>query len=185
MSQLNQVAEMAENIAAQVAAETENTETTTTAPEAVTEETPTPTEAAPTAPKGKKGRKGQPKTNPDREAFEAAQMEAAERQREIEAKQKELQNCLKELERKKKLSDNRARFIETLDQLEEAEKLINPEDFETKRMKLTLQEISDSGYSRDGFSTSISNSGLILDFIAMLKEKVTQKIEELETELVK
>jgi hypothetical protein len=185
MSQLNQVAEMAENIAAQVAAETENTETTTTAPEAVTEETPTPTEAAPTAPKGKKGKKGQPKTNPDREAFEAAQMEAAERQREIEAKQKELQNCLKELERKKKLSDNRARFIETLDQLEEAEKLINPEDFETKRMKLTLQEISDSGYSRDGFSTSISNSGLILDFIAMLKEKVTQKIEELETELVK
>ena len=185
MSQLNQVAEMAENIAAQVAAETENTETTTTAPEAVTEETPTPTEAAPTAPKGKKGRKGQPKTNPDREAFEAAQMEAAERQREIEAKQKELQNCLKELERKKKLSDNRARFIETLDQLEEAEKLINPEDFETQRMKLTLQEISDSGYSRDGFSTSISNSGLILDFIAMLKEKVTQKIEELETELVK
>lgn len=184
MSQLNQVAEMAENIAAQVAAETENTETTT-APEAVTEETPTPTEAAHTAPKGKKGKKGQPKTNPDREAFEAAQMEAAERQREIEAKQKELQNCLKELERKKKLSDNRARFIETLDQLEEAEKLINPEDFETKRMKLTLQEISDSGYSRDGFSTSISNSGLILDFIAMLKEKVTQKIEELETELVK
>lgn len=176
---------MAENIAAQVAAETENTETTTTAPEAVTEETPTPTEAAPTAPKGKKAKKGQPKANPEREAFEAAQMEAAERQREIEAKQKELQKCLKELERKKKLSDNRARFIETLDQLEEAEKLINPEDFETKRMKLTLQEISDSGYSRDGFSTSISNSGLILEFIAMLREKVHAKIAEIETELVK
>ena len=186
MSQLNQVAEMAENIAAQVAAETTNNETANAAPEAATAEPQAqPTEAAPAAPKGKKGKKGQPKTNPDREAFEAAQMEAAERQREIEAKQKELQNCLKELERKKKLSDNRARFIETLDQLEEAEKLINPEDFETKRMKLTLQEISDSGYSRDGFSTSISNSGLILDFIAMLKEKVTQKIEELETELVK
>lgn len=185
MSQLNQVAEMAETIAAQVAAETENNETANTAPEAVTEETPTPTEAAPTAPKGKKGKKGQPKTNPDREAFEAAQIEAAERQREIEAKQKELQKCLKELERKKKLSDNRARFIETLDQLEEAEKLINPEDFETKRLKLTLQEISDSGYSRDGFSTSISNSGLILEFIAMLREKVHAKIGEIETELVK
>ena len=185
MSQLNQVAEMAETIAAQVAAETENNETANTAPEAVTEETPTPTEAAHTAPKGKKGKKGQPKTNPDREAFEAAQIEAAERQREIEAKQKELQKCLKELERKKKLSDNRARFIETLDQLEEAEKLINPEDFETKRLKLTLQEISDSGYSRDGFSTSISNSGLILEFIAMLREKVHAKIGEIETELVK
>ena len=184
MSQLNEVANMAENIAAQVAAN-ENTETVTTAPEAVADETPTPTEAQTTAPKGKKGKKGQPKTNPDREAFEAAQMEAAERQREIEAKQKELQKCLKELDRKKQLSDNRAKFIETLDRLEEAERLINPDDFETKRLKLSLHEISDSGYSRDGFSTSISNSSLILDFIAMLKEKVSQKIEEIETELVK
>lgn len=90
-----------------------------------------------------------------------------------------------ELDRKKKLSDNRAKFIETLDQLEEAERLINPEDFETKRLKLSLHEVSDSGYSRDGFSVSISNSSLILDFIAMLKEKVSQKIEDLETELVK
>lgn len=185
MSNLNEVASMAENIAAQVAAETENNETANTAPEAVTEETPTPTEAAPTAPKGKKGKKGQPKTNPARADFEDAQIEARERQREIEAKQKELQKCLKELDRKKKLSDNRAKFIETLDQLEEAERLINPEDFETKRLKLSLHEISDSGYSRDGFSTSISNSSLILDFIAMLKEKVSQKIEEIETELVK
>lgn len=184
MSHLNEVAEMAENIAAQVAAN-ENPETVTTAPEAVADETPTPTEAETPAPKGKKGKKGQPKTNPDREAFEAAQMEAAERQREIEAKQKELQKCLKELDRKKQLSDNRAKFIETLDRLEEAERLINPDDFETKRLKLSLHEISDSGYSRDGFSTSISNSSLILDFIAMLKEKVSQKIEEIETELVK
>ena len=182
MSKLNEVANMAENIAAaQVAAETENNETPNTATEAVKEETPTPTEAAPTATKGKKGKKG----NPARNDFEEAQIEARERQREIEEKQKELQNCLKELERKKKLSDNRAKFIETLDQLEEAEKLINPDDFETKRMKLSLHEVSDSGYSRDGFSTSISNSGLILDFIAMLKEKVSQKINELEAELIK
>ena len=86
---------------------------------------------------------------------------------------------------KKKLSENRSKFIETLDKLEEAEKLIDPDDFETKRLKLSLHEVSDSGYSRDGFSTSISNSGLILDFIAMLKEKVSLKIDELETELVK
>ena len=180
------MAEMAAKMEAQEAANNENTETATAAPEAATAEPQAqPTEAAPIAPKGKKGKKGQLKDNTARETFEAAQIEAAERQREIEAKQKELQNCLKELERKKRLSDNRAKFIETLDQLEEAEKLINPDDFETKRLKLSLHEVSDSGYSRDGFSTSISNSNLILDFIAMLKEKVCQKIEELETELVK
>ena len=185
MSQLNQVAEMAENIAAQVAADNENTETANTAPEAVTEETPTPTEAAPAATKGKKGKKGQPKANPARVEFEEAQIAAAERQREIEAKQKELQKCLKELERKKQLSDNRSKFIETLDQLEEAEKLLNPEEFETKRMKLNLHEVSDSGYSRDGLNIGISNSSLILEFIAMLREKVNAKISEIETELVK
>ena len=183
MSQLNQMATMAENIAAQVAATTENTnnETANTAAEAVKEATQTA--------QGKKGetKKAASKkaANKARENFEDAQLEAMERQREIERKQKELQNCLKELARKKQLSDNRAKFIETLDQLNEAEKLLNPEDFETKRIKLTLNEISESGYSRDGLSVSISNSRLILEFISMLREKVSDKISEIETELIK
>ena len=109
MSQLNQVAEMAENIAAQVAAETTNNETANAAPEAATAEPQAqPTEAAPAAPKGKKGKKGQPKTNPDREAFEAAQMKAAELRREAEAKQRELDKCLELLKSKKRLADHRA-----------------------------------------------------------------------------
>ena len=194
MSNLSQVAAMAENIAAQVAATTENTNTETAntqaaniAAEAVSEE-PKTAKAAKTekAAKGKKGEaKSKKQVNQAREDFEAAQIEAMEREREIERKQKELQNCLKELARKKQLSDNRAKFIETLDQLNEAEKLLNPEDFETKRMKLQLNEISESGYSRDGLSVSISNSRLILEFIAMLREKVSDKISEIETELIK
>lgn len=191
MSNLNQVAAMAENIAAQVAATTENNETANT--EAVKETTTTAaTEEPQTANKGKgKTKKGETKkpakknANQAREDFEDAQLEAMERQREIERKQKELQNCLKELARKKQLSDNRAKFIVTLDQLNEAEQLLNPEDFETKRMKLQLTELSESGYSRDGFSVSISNSRLILEFIAMLREKVSDKIAEIETELIK
>ncbi len=184
MSQLNQVAEMAETIAAQVAAETENTETTTTAPEAVTEETPTPTEAAPTAPKGKKGRKGQPKTNPARVDFEEAQMRAAELKREAEAKQRELDKCLEVLKSKKRLADHRAKFIETLGQLDEAEKLLTPEEFESKRMKLKIYELNDYG-REDGFAVSITNTDLIMEFVAMLKDKINIKIEDLETELVK
>jgi hypothetical protein len=184
MSNLNEVASMAENIAAQVAAETENNETVNTAPEAVTEETPTPTEAAPTAPKGKKGKKGQPKTNPDREAFEAAQMKAAELRREAEAKQRELDKCLEVLKSKKRLADHRAKFIETLGQLDEAEKLLTPEEFESKRMKLKIYELNDYG-REDGFAVSITNSDLIMEFVAMLNDKINIKIEELETELVK
>lgn len=184
MSQLNQVAEMAETIAAQVAAETENNETANTAPEAVTEETPTPTEAAPTAPKGKKGKKGQPKANPARVDFEEAQMRAAELKREAEAKQRELDKCLEVLKSKKRLADHRAKFIETLGQLDEAEKLLTPEEFESKRMKLKIYELNDYG-REDGFAVSITNSDLIMEFVAMLKDKINIKIEELETELVK
>ena len=184
MSQLNQVAEMAETIAAQVAAETENNETANTAPEAVTEETPTPTEAAPTAPKGKKGKKGQPKANPARVDFEEAQMRAAELKREAEAKQRELDKCLEVLKSKKRFADHRAKFIETLGQLDEAEKLLTPEEFESKRMKLKIYELNDYG-REDGFAVSITNTDLIMEFVAMLKEKINIKIEDLETELVK
>lgn len=133
---------------------------------------------------GKEAKK--PKGNKEaREAMEEKQLEAPERQRELEAKQKELQSCLKELERKKRLSENRSKFIEKLEELEEAEKNINPNDFECKRFKLYLTEISDNGYSRDGISVSITNSGLILQFIAMLKAKSYEKVAELEAELIK
>ncbi len=185
MSNLSQVATMAENIAAQVAATTENTNTETAniSAEAVSEETKKANAAKGKTKKGEAKAKKQ--VNQAREDFEDAQLEVMEREREIARKQKELQKCLQELARKKQLSDNRAKFVETLDQLNEAEKLLNPEDFETKRMKLQLNEISESGYSRDGLSVSISNSRLILEFIAMLREKVSDKISEIETELIK
>lgn len=184
---INEMAEMAERMEAQEAANTEttNTETATAAPEAATAEPQAqPTEAAPAAPKGKKGKKGQPKTNPDREAFEAAQMKAAELRREAEAKQRELDKCLEVLKSKKRLADHRAKFIETLGQLDEAEKLLTPEEFESKRMKLKIYELNDYG-REDGFAVSITNSDLIMEFVAMLKDKINIKIEELETELVK
>ena len=51
-------------------------------------------------------------------------------------------------------------------------------------MKLRLFEIND--YGREGdFNVSITNSDLIMEFVAMLKEKINVKIDDLETELVK
>ena len=183
MSKLNEVANMAENIAAQVAAETENTETVNTAPEAVADETPTPTEAETTAAKGKKAKKDQARTKA-RADFEDAQIRAAELKREAEAKQRELDKCLEVLKNKKRLADNRTKFIETLEKLDEAEKLLTPEEFESKRMKLKLYEVNDYG-REEGFSVGITNSDLIMEFVAMLKDKINIKIENLETELVK
>ena len=179
-NKMNEAAAMAQNT------ETENAAANTAAAivEPTAAETPKAEPGKDAKKPGKEAKK--PKSRKEaREALEDKQIEILEKQREIAAKQKELQNTLKMLDHKKKLSENRSKFIETLEKLEYAETLINPEDFETKRMKLTLSELSDGGYSREGFSTSISNSGLILAFIAMLREKVINKIDELETELVK
>ena len=51
-------------------------------------------------------------------------------------------------------------------------------------MKLKIYELNDYG-REDGFAVSITNSDLIMEFVAMLKDKINIKIEELETELVK
>ncbi len=166
-----------ENAAAAVIAAAAIVEPTATA-EAKPEGQPEPKPEAKPAKKQPKQEK-----NPG-DAFEDAQLAALERQREIEAKQRELQHCLKDLENKKKLSEDRSKFIDTLDRLEEAEKQMNPQDFESKAMKLTLHSVNEGTYRSD-FSASISNSGLILEFIAMLKKKILAKIEELEAALVK
>ena len=178
---MKEAAAMAQNT------ETENAAANTAAAivEPTTAETPKAEPGTEAKKPGKDAKKGKGRKEA-REEMEEKQLEALERQREIEAKQKELQNCLKELDRKKKLSEDRSKFIEKLDELEEAERNINPNDFECKRFKLYLTEISDNGYSsRDGVNVSITNSGLILEFIALLKEKSYEKIEELEAELVK
>lgn len=183
---INEMAEMAERMEAQEAANTEttNTETATAAPEAATAEPQAqPTEAAPTAPKGKKAKKDQARTKA-RSDFEDAQIRAAELKREAEAKQRELDKCLEVLKNKKRLADNRTKFIETLEKLDEAEKLLTPEEFESKRMKLKLYEVNDYG-REEGFTVSITNTDLIMEFVAMLKDKINIKIEDLETELVK
>ena len=119
-----------------------------------------------------------------RERMEEAQLNAAELRREWEAKKRDLDNCLADLKHKKQLADHREKFLETLEQLNEAEDMVKPTEFECKRMKLRLYELND--YGREGdFSVAITNGDLILEFVAMLKDKINAKIKELETELVK
>ena len=115
---INEMAEMAAKMEAQEAAQNENTETATAAPEAaMAEPQDRPTEAAPA--KGKKAKKDEARQKV-RSDFEEAQIRAAELKREAEAKQRELDKCLEVLKNKKRLADNRAKFIETLAQLDEA-----------------------------------------------------------------
>lgn len=103
-------------------------------------------------------------------------------QAEIERKTLELQECLAELERKKMLSSHRTQFLKALDSLEEAEKKINAEDdFNSSLFKLKFTDASTYNAS-DIFM--ISNRFILLEFISFMRQRIGNKISELETQLI-
>lgn len=103
-------------------------------------------------------------------------------QREIEMRTAMLQQCLSELNRKQELSEHRSTFIEVLDSLENAEdRLLQEEDFNSGIFKLKFGEYQ--GY-RDEDIFSIGNRSIIIEFIRFTHGKVTEKIREIEQQLI-
>lgn len=110
------------------------------------------------------------------------QPNALEIQKDIERKTKELQKCLEDLTRKKSLSDNRTKFIEAIDNLNEAKKNLQEQtDFETNVYRLTFKSGS---YNSDEIF-KISNRFILLQFVDFITEKINQKIAEIELDLIK
>ena len=113
-----------------------------------------------------------------------AQRKAEELQAEMERKQKELAECLKVLEAKKELSAKRTKFIETLDQIDEAERVLTEDDtFEVSSYRLIFALGASNYNSNDIFK--ISNRELLLHFVEFIRDKINKKIAEIEAELVK
>lgn len=111
-----------------------------------------------------------------------ANQEAISLQKEIEKRTAELQKCLAELERKKKLSENRVQFIEVMDKLEKAEdELSQEEGFNATMYKLKFCQ---GNSYRDDDVFSISNRLIIMDFIHFIRGKITEKIQEIEAQLI-
>lgn len=108
--------------------------------------------------------------------------DAEELKREIEQRTAELQKCLAELERKKKLSENRVQFIDVMDKLGKAEdELSQEEGFNTGMYKLKFCQ--GSSY-RDDDAFSISNRLIIVEFIHFIRGKITDKVREIEAQLI-
>lgn len=108
--------------------------------------------------------------------------EADELKKEIEQRTAELQKCLAELERKKKLSENRVQFIDVMDKLEKAEEeLSQEEDFNTVLYKLKFCQ---GNSYRDDDTFSISNRLIIVEFIHFIRGKITEKVQEIEAQLI-
>ena len=103
----------------------------------------------------------------------------------MERKQKELAECLKVLEAKKELSAKRTKFIETLDQINTAEEVLNEDDtFEVTSYRLIFANSSAPSYREENIF-KISNRELLLHFVDFIRDKINKKIAEIEAELVK
>lgn len=129
----------------------------------------------------KDGKQEEPAAVPGKKAKNKIK-EADELKKEIEQRTAELQKCLAELERKKKLSENRVQFIDVMDKLEKAEdELSQEEDFNTVLYKLKFCQ---GNSYRDDDTFSISNRLIIVEFIHFIRGKITEKIQEIEAQLI-
>lgn len=157
----------------------------------------TTAEAMPTAVKGneiapsgtpptpKSENKSKPKSENKSKPKSEAQRKAEELQKEMERKQKELDECLKVLEAKKELSAKRTKFLETLEQINTAEEVLNEDDtFEVSNYRLIFASSGAPLYREENIF-KISNRELLLNFVEFIREKINKKIAEIEAELVK
>lgn len=129
----------------------------------------------------KDGKQEEPAAVPGKKAKNKIK-EADELKKEIEQRTAELQKCLAELERKKKLSENRVQFIDVMDKLEKAEdELSQEEDFNTGLYKL---KFCNGNSYRDDDAFSINNRLIIVEFIHFIRGKITEKVQEIEAQLI-
>ena len=96
--------------------------------------------------------------------------------------QQELQQTLQKLNALQELNKKRTKFIETLDLLkDEKEKMQGDEDFEAKTFRLDFnKEVS---YKSDRLF-SISNKAVLLDFVDFLQERIKERVELLEAQII-
>lgn len=114
----------------------------------------------------------------------ADQKTAEQLQAEIAQKQKELEEKLQELAEKQKLNNNRSKFIETLDNLAQFENELKEKDtFETNIFRVKFCGV-ENGY-RENDLFSVSNTSVLLDLIAFMRDRINIKVAEIEQQLLK
>ena len=113
--------------------------------------------------------------------------EEDKKRQELEKHQQELEKCLKNIEHKKTLMDNLEKFHKTDKDLAAITELVQDEidekNFESKLYRVKLVRVDMYGERSD--ITSISQAQLVIEFVKNLRNKISEKVVELETELMK
>jgi len=109
------------------------------------------------------------------------------KRQELEKHQQELEKCLKNIEHKKTLMDNLEKFHKTDKELAAIAELVQDEidekNFESKLYRIKLVRVDMYGERSD--ITSVSQAQLVKGFVLDLRDKIAEKITELETEVMK
>lgn len=127
--------------------------------------------------------KPEPTAAPTAAAPEATEIEiVAETPEEIaQRKTKQLQTMLQRFTHLKDLNHRRTRFLETLEELEEANKTLTAEEeFTTQSYALNFVK----GQYRNDTAFTIGNRELILDFIQYLTQRIRDKVQAIEDEII-
>ena len=126
-----------------------------------------------------KAEESTPSTTPPTPKSEKKSKPKSEAQRKAEELQKEMER------KQKELSAKRTKFIETLDQINTAEEVLNEDDtFEVTSYRLIFANSSAPSYREENIF-KISNRELLLHFVDFIRDKINKKIAEIEAELVK
>ncbi len=121
------------------------------------------------------------------EVIEKALEESKKQAKELEKRKKELEKALQEIERKQELTDHLTKFHETDEALsnvlEILAKEIGEKALDSGTYKICFVRTGAYG-DRDNVAI-VSNTDLIEEFVHVLKIKIAQKVNDIETELLK
>ncbi|MBQ3751692.1 MAG: hypothetical protein II865_10380 [Bacteroidales bacterium] len=102
--------------------------------------------------------------------------------------QRQINEELQRLNHKKEVADKRNVFLTCSGKMDEYLKLLKEEgEFETNLCRLSFEIFEKDSYGRENFKDfmTVSNTAIVTKFCNVLKEEITAKVAELETELLK
>lgn len=172
-----QTADPAKPTAAHAPAKTETAKAATPATPAAAPATPAAAPAAPAAPAAQE--------TPANVAEFAAELNRRESFAEL---QKRLNEELQRLNHKKEVADKRNVFLMCSAKIDEYLKMLAEEtEFETNICRLSFEIFERDNYNRESFKNfmTVSNTAIVQKFCNVLKAEISEKVAELETELLK
>lgn len=117
-----------------------------------------------------------------------AAAEKVDRKQSFAEMQRKINEELERLSHKKEVADKRDVFLMCGGKIDEYLKKMNEEaEFETNLCRLTFEVFEKDNYGRENFQEfmTVSNTAILQKFCGAMKSEITERVAELETELLR